>query len=201
MGGSTNTKGSQEPSPLTTMFAGHRPAWLDQLPASPTLSRLSPTSSTGPTTSDPKTRVSAYLDAGHRPRVRSSRGHHITVPIHLIPALGLSRQPGPPQTATGSRSGRCKGSSSRTKTPRSNRSRRPRVAAAPKPSSTASRTSSTRSTTSSATSSGRTAIAFTSSSQRPSQVVSERTRPSRTRARTRTRKTHGSNTTRIWSGW
>ena len=35
MGGSTNTKGSQEPSPLTTMFAGHRPAWLDQPPPRP----------------------------------------------------------------------------------------------------------------------------------------------------------------------
>ena len=28
--------------------------------------------------------------------VWSSRGHQITVPVHLVPALGLSKQPGPP---------------------------------------------------------------------------------------------------------
>ena len=47
-----------------------------------------------------KTEASSYLDAGHRQRVRWSRGHHITVPVNLIPALGLSKQPGPPQSPT-----------------------------------------------------------------------------------------------------
>ena len=32
-----------------------------------------------------------------RHRVRCSRGHHFTIPVHLVPALGLSRQLGPPQ--------------------------------------------------------------------------------------------------------